>query len=84
MERNETAAKAAATVAAKATLTTQGTACIIVKVEPDTSGFRIPLGQPATVTVKVTCTVRLTDLGYAHNRTVAASFTSPIDQYRGR
>jgi Flp pilus assembly protein TadG len=84
LERNESDAKTAATDAAKATLTKQGTACIAIKVVPDTSGFLLPLGQPASVTVTVTCTVQLTDLGFSRNRNVSASFTSPIDQYRGR
>jgi hypothetical protein len=49
--------------------------------------FAIPPGQPATITVIVTCRVSLADLalpGAPGHETLAASFSSPLDPYRGR
>jgi len=84
LQRTSSAASAAAEAAARATLSSQGTVCVRLTVAADTSGFRVPVGQPASVTVSVTCTVRLTDLGFAHDRSIAGSFSSPIDAYRER
>lgn len=49
--------------------------------------FGAPLGQPASVTATVTCWVRLSDLavpGMPGRKRLQASFTSPLDPYRGR
>jgi len=48
------------------------------------SGFAVPAGQPAAVTVTVTCEIDLSDLGLAGNYDVTAVFTSPLDTYRSR
>jgi Flp pilus assembly protein TadG len=60
--------------------------CATLTVAVDTSGFRTPLGQPATVTVRVGCAVRLADLplpGPA-TRTVRGRAVSPLDMWRAR
>jgi Flp pilus assembly protein TadG len=47
-------------------------------------------GEPAAVTVQVTCTVSFADIhlsslpGMPAGRTVSARFTSPLDSYRSR
>ena len=48
--------------------------------------FRLD-GQAATVTATISCTARLSDIalpGLPGAKTLTASFTSPIDTYRGR
>lgn len=62
-----------------------------VKCSPDvstsTGGFAVPVGQPATVSTTVTCTIALGDLavpGLAGSRTFTSTATSPLDTYRGR
>lgn len=60
--------------------------CRQVTVHVDTTGFTVPVGRPATVTATVTC--RLADLapvpGLPATLARTATFTSPLDQYRGR
>lgn len=54
------------------------------------AAFRSSVGQQASVTVRLTCTVDLSDLmldalpGMPSSRRVSASFTSPLDRYRSR
>ncbi|WP_018217634.1 TadE/TadG family type IV pilus assembly protein [Salinispora vitiensis] len=54
------------------------------------AAFRSPIGQQAAVTVRLSCTVDLSDLrldtipGVPNSRRVSASFTSPLDRYRSR
>ena len=53
----------------------------------DTSGFAAPLGTPARVTVRVSCTVPLSDLllpGLPGSFLVEADAQSPLDRYRMR
>jgi hypothetical protein len=53
----------------------------------NTSQFSVPVGQPAFVTATVVCNVRLGDLGLPGTPgsiTLTATFTSYLDQYRGR
>lgn len=76
-----------ATAAATATLARQGLQCTRMDVSVDTSGFRAPVGSPASTSATVSCTVRLSDVGIPGlpgTRTVQASFTSPLDRYRAR
>ncbi len=58
------------------------------QVTVDTAGFAIPPGEPAQVTVQVTCDVRLSGLtlipGIPGSRPLTATFTSPLDIYRAR
>lgn len=54
------------------------------------AAYAAPPGQPAAVSVRVTCTVSFADIhlsvlpGMPAGRQVSASFTSPIDTYRSR
>ncbi len=54
----------------------------------DTSGFQVPVGEPAQVSVTVSCDVRLADLavipGIPGVKPLTATFTSPLDTFRGR
>jgi hypothetical protein len=61
--------------------------CAVVTVAVDTSGFAVRLGQPASVTVEVSCRVRLADLalpGVPGRRILTGRAVSPLDPYRGR
>jgi Flp pilus assembly protein TadG len=49
--------------------------------------FATPVGQPASVTAIVSCTVSLSDLlvpGLPGSKLLTGTFTSPIDPFRGR
>ena len=49
--------------------------------------FAIPVGEPASVTAIVSCTVSLSDLlvpGLPGSRLLTGTFTSPLDPFRGR
>jgi Flp pilus assembly protein TadG len=83
--RDPATARANATTSAQAALSREGLSCQ-AQVSVDTSGFARPLGAPATVTARVACTVRLTDIALAGvpTTTVSSRFTSPIDPFRGR
>jgi Flp pilus assembly protein TadG len=53
------------------------------------AAFRSPVGQDATVTVEISCTVsysdiRLPALKMPNGQRITASFTSPLDRYRSR
>lgn len=86
--RSPEAASAAALASARSELSGEDVRCTPVITLPGLYGaFATPVGQPATVTARVTCTVSLADLlvpGLPGSRTLRASFTSPIDPYRGR
>ncbi|QSB14928.1 pilus assembly protein [Natronosporangium hydrolyticum] len=81
-----------AQVQAQATVTERlsdrGYACVGgPEVVVDTSGFAQDVGEPASVTVTVTCRVSFADidlLGVPADQRMSASFTSPLDQYRIR
>ncbi len=80
------AAQTAALSSAMTALGQDGLDCRPV-VTVDTAGFGIPVGQPATVSATVTCTVSLSDLlvpGLPGSRTLTATFTSPLDPFRER
>lgn len=85
--RGASAAASIARTAAEGTLAAQGLRCASSGVSVDTSGFSVPVGQPAQVTATVTCTVQLSDVavpGTPGSKTLRASFSSPIDRYRER
>ncbi len=72
---------------ADASLATSGLTCAPSSVHIDTSGFGVPVGQPASVTVTVSCTAPLQDLlvpGLGGARVLSATSVSPLDTYRGR
>lgn len=77
--------QAAAYAAAQDTLDAQGLKCEGVDLDVDTSGFAVPIGQPAQVVVTVSCTVTNEDLvfpGIPGGVLISSAFTSPIDSYR--
>lgn len=83
--RDPAQARRAATTSAAAALRREGLRCGPL-VAVDTSGFSRQVGTAAQVVARVTCTVRLGDLlpGLPGQKTVRASFASPIDPYRGK
>jgi Flp pilus assembly protein TadG len=87
ISRTAAGAQTSATSAAHTTLGDSSTTCTNVAVTVDASQFAIPMGQPASVTVTVACTVSLADLalpGFPGSRVLTSTFTSPLDIYRGR
>ncbi|MGW1966478.1 TadE/TadG family type IV pilus assembly protein [Streptomyces sp. NPDC001935] len=87
IHRTAAAAQTAARSAAAESLADQGIACASTTVHVDTGGLSVPVGQVGTVTVTVTCTVRLSDLllpGAPGVRTLSATATSVVDVYRER
>jgi Flp pilus assembly protein TadG len=81
LQRNATAARAAATDAATTALDQSGLRCASQSIELDLTQFE-PGGQ---VTAQVTCDVNLSDLGplaVPASRTFEARSTSVIDTYR--
>jgi Flp pilus assembly protein TadG len=86
LARSPGAARIAAELSAQAALRQDGLDCAPT-VSVDTSGFSVPLGQPAQVSATVTCQVPLADLvvpGLPGSVTLRYTFTSPLDPYRGR
>lgn len=85
--RTAAQAQADATATAARNLAEQQLHCQHIEVAVDTSGFTVPIGQPAVVRVNVTCIVALSDLalpGVPGTRTLQDSATSPLDPFRGR
>ncbi|WP_433392999.1 TadE/TadG family type IV pilus assembly protein [Micromonospora sp. KLBMP9576] len=80
-------ASAQALAAADSTLNAQGLSCTGLDVTVSTAGFGVPVGQPATVTARVSCTATFSDValpGMPGTVPLIASFTSPLDTYRSR
>jgi len=87
LARDGRTAQAAAAEAVRASLDGQGITCRTLTSDVDVEGFSVPVGQPASVRVQVTCAVPLADLavpGMPGTRLVGASMTSTIDRFRGR
>ncbi len=87
IQRDPAAAQASSTTAASDEFAAQGLHCSAVAVNVDTAGLSAPLGQPSTVTATVNCQVSLSELafpGIPGDRTLTASFTSPVDPNRER
>ncbi|MFG2437866.1 TadE/TadG family type IV pilus assembly protein [Streptomyces sp. NPDC048508] len=87
LERDAGTAQARAQDAVTRSLNGQGITCHTSEVAIDTSGYATDLGEPATVTARVSCTAGLTDIaipGLPGSKTLTASWTSPIDAYRAR
>jgi len=85
LARSSAAAEQAATMSATAAMADRDLHCVDVRVAVDTSGFRGVPGVAAAVTVDVTCTVDLSDLGLPGlpgSRTLRDSATSPLDPAR--
>jgi Flp pilus assembly protein TadG len=80
------AAETAALSSAQAALGQDGLNCNPV-VRVNVSGFGVPVGEPASVQATVICRVSLSNLlvpGMPGSRTLRATFTSPLDPFRGR
>lgn len=86
--RTADVAQGDAQAAAAAALTQAGQTCVPPVVTVDTSGFTIPAGTPATVTVRLSCAVPLSDLtmlpGLTSTKVISAQAVSSLDTYRGR
>lgn len=91
LARTKAEAQLEATAAANATLAAQGLDCgdsLVVTV--NTNGFDADIGEPATVSATVTCTVNVTDLAMpgvlspGNGRRIEANYVSPLDRYRSR
>ncbi|WP_410810411.1 TadE/TadG family type IV pilus assembly protein [Micromonospora sp. 067-2] len=101
ISRDSKTARIAAREAAVQQLNWRGLACANA-LEPAFSGsvagkpssfdaaFRSPVGQDATVSVRITCVVSFRDLsldvvpGMPTGNEISAVFTSPLDRYRSR
>jgi Flp pilus assembly protein TadG len=84
--RTPAQARSAATTSALVTLRDKGLHCA-PQVALDLSGFNQPIGRPATVTARVTCTVQLSEVaapGMPGSRTVTKVHRSVLDPFRGR
>lgn len=87
LARTAEQARQNATVSANQSLADNHLNCQRTTITVDTRGFSVPVGQPAQVTVHVTCEVALGDLaipGLPGTTTLRADFTSPLDPNRGR
>jgi Flp pilus assembly protein TadG len=85
LARSATAAEQMAIASATEALADRNLHCADVQVRVDTSGFNSTRGAPASVTVAVTCTVGLSDIGVAGlpgSRTLRDTATSPLDPAR--
>lgn len=87
LSRSAGEAQVAAQRVLDASLASDHVACVDRNVVIDTSGFRIPVGQPASVTVHVSCLVPLADLaipGLPGSLRAEATVSSALDTYRER
>lgn len=87
LARSASQARSSATTMATATLASQDVNCSSINVSVSTHGFRVDVGQEASVTSRVTCTVALQDLtlaGVPGSMTITSTGTSPLDTYRER
>ncbi|MGI5206229.1 TadE/TadG family type IV pilus assembly protein [Spirillospora sp. CA-108201] len=84
--RTPARARADATSSAMATLSDRGLHCRPT-VQLDLSGFHRSVGQAGTVSARITCVIRLTDVALPSmpgSRTVTKTHRSPVDPYRGK
>ena len=88
LARDASSAQARAAQLAAADARAAGLTCAGgVRVRVDTAGFAIPVGQPASVTSRVTCSLTLSDLlvpGLPGSLALEAGAVSVRDRYRGR
>ncbi|WP_394276248.1 ATP/GTP-binding protein [Luteococcus sp.] len=86
--QERTAQSAQETARAVAIATTDGSPlrCLDPVVSTDTSGFGVPVGQPAQVTVQLSCTAERNYLGILNGgrRAYQATSSAPLDSYRER
>lgn len=86
MARTATQAVNDARAAATMSLNDQGIDCISSNVDVNTAGFAVPVGQHATVSVTITCDIKVMDLPIPGltSRTAIKTGVSPLDTYRQR
>lgn len=87
LARSPEAARQAATQAALDNLAGQDLHCTALVVVVDAAGFAVPVGSPAYVSARVSCTVELGDVsvpGMPGSRTLTAETQSTLDRYRSR
>src|SRR5690606_35649263 len=86
LERDPFAARERAAAAARQSVAHQDLRCAGTDVVVDTGGLTAPVGTTSTVSATVTCHLDLSDLGvpFPGSRTVSATMTSAVDQYRER
>lgn len=87
LARSPEAARQAATQAALDNLNGQDLHCTDLVVVIDAAGFAVPVGSPAYVSARVSCTVELGDIsvpGMPGSRTLTAETQSTLDRYRSR
>ena len=86
--RSPAGARAAAQDSASAALAGDRLDCTpVIEMPGLDQAFATPVGQPASVTAIVSCTVSLSDLlvpGLPGSKLLTGKFTSPIDPFRGR
>ncbi len=85
LARSGAAAQQLATASATEALSTRDLHCADVQVAVDTAGFASAPGTAASVTVVVTCTVDLSDIGapgFPGSRTLRDTAVSPLDPAR--
>lgn len=87
LARTPGTANAAAARTAAAELSSKGIGCASIDTSVDTAGFATRVGQPAAVTVTLTCRVPLSDIavpGLPGSKTITAQAASPLDAFRER
>lgn len=86
LARTAPQAQAKARAAAATTLANSDHRCSSSSVVVDTSGFAVPVGQPATVTVTVACNIPLSVLGLPGlgSRTFTQTVVTDLDTWRLR
>ncbi|MFC5805320.1 TadE/TadG family type IV pilus assembly protein [Streptomyces formicae] len=87
LERDAQSAQAQAQTAASRSLQGEGITCRTSSVSVDTGGYAFEVGVEANVTATISCIANLSDIGLPGlpgSKTLTASWTSPIDTYRGR
>lgn len=87
ISRTAYAADSAARQEASTSLSNQQVDCRRTHVAVSTGAFRVPVGQPAEVTVTVSCRLDLSDLsipGVPGSKLIRATMSSPLDTWRER
>ncbi len=88
LARDPATAQQDATAVARTELAARGLRCTGVRVDLDLHGFAVPVGQPAQVAARVTCTLSLSGLGpvpgLPGTKTLTARAVSVLDEYRAR
>ena len=85
--RSAQAATSGARSTAMDSLTSRQMHCVHSSVSVATAGFYVPVGQPATVQVTLTCQMNLSDIalpGLPSTMTMTSTAGSVLDQYRAR